>query len=149
MNKLFVVLVSFISFMFICCDQEDTAEKKEISWEEALNKKIEERESETFTIPDSINTSLIIATYYEEKHEESPNGHSIILYADSTKSSAVKIKYLSDSTALTDKLKSVKYNEFKSIYYNIGYVVKEHVVSEIYVVANLSHSRDFDRTDKN
>ena len=115
------------------------------SLDSALLCRLEQQRIENFKIPDSINKTLMVATYYDV-HSKC---HSLIVFNDSTKKTATQIQYLSDSTFTMDKLESTKFNEFTSIFNKGLYLVKENAVAYTYINGNQSVSFEYPRTDKN
>jgi hypothetical protein len=99
MNKLYppISALFFLPFIF-SCTEPDPLPKRAIFME-------------NFNFPDSLNTDLFVATYIEPDS----GGYSVIVYNDTNKLLARRITYRSDSTVESDNLKSVKFNEFRSV----------------------------------
>jgi hypothetical protein len=65
---------------------------------------------QTFTLPDSINTGLIIATYVEID----PESHTLIMYAKSDKKKAMQLRYLNDGKVSSEELNIISETSFKT-----------------------------------
>ena len=75
---------------------------------------------EEIKIPDSINTSLVIAMYDEHLPQE---GRTIIVYDDSSRTSVTKISYLIDSSIKKEPLLKIREDEFKSKFTSENYII--------------------------
>jgi len=145
-EKIIVISTTLIlsNFLFSC---DETKSEQDIGThlQTVLEEKARQREIDSFVVPDSINTSLIVATFYEIH----PKGHSLIVNNDTGKTTATKIKYLPDSTVLTDPLQTTKFNEFTSTINKSVYIVRENTVSYLYSNNGIGATFDYNRTDKN
>src|SRR5688572_8557171 len=104
MNVLkYICFSAFLFFSFSCDEREDDASIEQAYLQDVLKSKERQREIDGFVIPDSINTSLIVASYYEEE----PKGNSIIVFSDTSKNEAIKIKFFPDHTSTCDQLKKM------------------------------------------
>ena len=140
MTKLFFFPIAV--FGLLSCNDPDSKDERFI-----FERKIEKMEMESFKIPDSINTSLIIATYYNSDYDS----QSLFVYKDETKKSVKKIDYLADSTIAVDQLEILKRNEFRSALYKVDYVIKENTISIISTYPYDHSSRigkEYRRTDR-
>jgi hypothetical protein len=147
MKKTIIISTTIILAHFlISCDEAKSKQDIESHLKSVLEEKAQQKEIDSFVIPDSINTSLIVVTFFEF-HE--PRGHSIIVYNDSNKTTATKIKYLLDSTVQTDPLRTTKFNEFVSIINKSIYIVRENTVSYLYDNNGIGTTFEHERTDKN
>lgn len=111
--------------------------------EEISEHKEYENEAYGFTLPDSIDKSLVLAIYYDH-HLQS---HGVIVLKDTTKKEATNYTFLKDRTSFSDKLKQNKYNEFTSISGGIEYIVKEKSVAKIIKSSGSSASIEGIRID--
>jgi hypothetical protein len=93
-------------------------------------------------IPDSIDTQLIVATYYDEESQT----HSIILYDDTNKASAKRLTFLIDSIDI-DILKPKSEREFISTFNKAEYIVNKSTVTYFYQYFESSTIKHFDRLD--
>jgi len=139
-----IVLFSAIGFVLFSCSGSDDQDPEFV-----FKRKIEKMEMESFKIPDSINTSLIIATFYNSDFDS----QSLFVYTDENKKSAKKIDYLADSTVSVDQLEILKRNEFRSALQKVDYVIKENSVSIISTFpydhsAPSKISKEYRRTDR-
>jgi hypothetical protein len=146
MKILKYICFSAIAFLsFSCEDLKDDASVEQAYLQDVLKSKERQREIDGFIIPDSINTALIVASYYEEE----PKGNSIIVFSDTSKTDAIRIKFFSDHTSTWDKLKKISFNTFKSIHNGGEYVIKDKIVAFYYETsANATVVNDFERTDR-
>jgi len=144
-----LVLYSFffmsITFVFIILFTNCKGEKGRT---EASDKSSHES-TEGYVLPDSINTSLLVAAYHETDNE----GYSLILFDDATKQTASKITYKDDSATVTDRLKPIGLHEFKSDNYDQEYIIEARSVVLVHRdksptnFATLSSNRTFQRID--
>jgi|GEM_PF-3393459 len=140
MKSLFLLFI--LLFGISACN--DTEEKDP---EFVFTRKIEALQMESFNIPDSINTSLILATFYNAEYDI----QSLLVYADTTKQTVLKIDYLADSTSIQEELEILKIKEFRSTIHSVEYVIGENTVTMIKMrVSNgpLQRSKSFRRTDR-
>jgi hypothetical protein len=108
----------FILLFLAACTEENNCKPGE-----TFNQKIMSMEMEGFSVPDSINTEFIIASYYEQER----NAFNLLVYNDSMMKKAKKICYFSD-TVISDDLEIIKFNEFRSADNKAEYVVNEKTV---------------------
>lgn len=108
MKKLLLAL----SIGLISCKNNKPEETVTVSAEAPSNVGFESVDSVTkaFVLPDSINTSLIIATYVELD----PESHTVLVYTNNDKKKATLIRYLNDGSVSTDKLESVSETVLRS-----------------------------------
>lgn len=142
MTKIFTRSL-FLSFLISCHSPEDERLEREYQFERS----IDTLQMESFKIPDSINTSLIICSYFDAEF----NIHSFLVYKDADKNSVDKIDYVSDSTATVDQLEILKPNEFRSNRYLVEYVVEQSSVHRIqmrYSQGPMQKSKEYKRTDR-
>ena len=140
----FIIFPITFSFLISCKESKPTDDYKG-SLDSALQCRLEQQKTESFVVPDSINKTLIVAVYYDV-HSKC---HSLIVFNDTIKKTATQVQYLSDSTATIDKLITIKFNEFTSVFNKGLYVVKENAVAYTYINGNQSVSFEYPRTDKN
>lgn len=143
--KKVVVVSGLIILLFAKCDQGIKEDAFKSQLDKILSEKSYHQQIDHFVIPDSITTSLIVATFFE--HHE-PAGHSLIVYSDTGRKTAIKIKYLPDSTVQTDHLILTKHNEFKSKTGTGDYIVRENTVIYMFTNSGIGATFEFDRTDK-
>lgn len=124
---------------------------EETALEKTFQNKIQLLEMENFKIPDTINTSLLIACY----QETDPAGYTILVYHNENRKTVAKIKYQADGSVVTDSLLPVRFNEFRSAHYNLEYIVTKRSVTSVYKeksctnFASLSGTTEYARTDTN
>ncbi len=137
------ILVCTLFFILLSCTNDEEREPELL-----FKRKIDKLDMESFKIPDSINTALIIVSYYDPESDI----HTLLVYNDGEKKSARKIDYLPDSTSLSERLEILKPNEFRSTHYTVDYIVNENTVSMIYIRKRyeipLPQSKEFRRTDR-
>ena len=145
MNKLNFLILSSLSIVFVACK---SPEDEKLEREYQFERSIDTMQMESFRIPDSINTSLIICSYFDPQF----NIHSLLVYKNADKKSVDKIDYLVDSTATVDQLEILKANEFRSNRYQMDYVVEQNSVHRIQVRQGgqytLQKSQEYNRTDR-
>jgi hypothetical protein len=97
--------------------------------------------TQTFTLPDSINTGLIIATYVEID----PESHTLIMYAKVDKKKAMQVRYLNDGKVSTEELSVISETQFKTKSGN------EFIITDSSVVYKPTSGTAFEhyRTDAN
>lgn len=140
MKNPFLILLLLTS-LSACNDEEKT------NPEFVFKRKIDQMAMESFKIPDSINTSLILATYYNSEYDT----QTLFVYTDSTKKTVKKIDYLPDSSSSADQLEILKRNEFRSDRYHVDYVIHENSVTMIHERINQGpqpQSKEYRRTDR-
>jgi len=137
------ILLFIASNFFSCQSPEDLKVEKQYQFE----RKIDTLQMENFKIPDSINTKLILASYYNNEYDI----QTLLVYSDSTHEMVRKIDYLKDSTSDIDELMVLKRNEFRSSLYNVEYVIHENSVSMIHIRVGegaIPRSKEYRRTDR-
>ncbi|PBQ32404.1 hypothetical protein CNR22_11695 [Sphingobacteriaceae bacterium] len=136
-----IVVISFFCSTLLSCDEPKS--NFETRLENLKVHKSEEDKMFKFAVPDSIPALLVAAVYYE--HHIS--AHGVIVYADSNKKEAVNYFFFPDSTVQSDKIVSVKFNEFKSATTDVHYIVKQKSVARIVQSGALSYSSENARID--
>ncbi|MES2678964.1 MAG: hypothetical protein V4635_03725 [Bacteroidota bacterium] len=118
-KKLFaIIFTSIILINLLNCSNDKQAEAAGDNTE---------TDTGPFVVPDSINTALLIAMF----DENDPPGHSILLYADTNRKTAKKIKYNGDKTVLVESLSLSNYRELRSNTTNSVYLIKDKSVTWI------------------
>lgn len=141
-----LVIAAFSLLCFISCERKSNEDPIKNKLDSILAEKEYHRATEFFVIPDYINTSLLAATFYE--HHD-PQGHALIVYNDTTRKTATKIKYLADGTLQTEKLVVTKFNEFISEINKSEYIIKETTVLYSFTSSNSGATFEYNRTDIN
>lgn len=144
--KIQLLLFQITCLLFaLSCDTQEPKDEMGDYFNEVLKRKAREKDMDSFIIPDSIDTKLIHAFYYED----SPKAHSIIVFDDSLRTTARRIKYYADSTLVEiDSLAKTAYNVFVSRFNKAEYVIfKEYVNYEVPTSSNLKSIMHFDRID--
>ncbi|PBQ30299.1 hypothetical protein CNR22_00495 [Sphingobacteriaceae bacterium] len=131
-------------FLLISCQSpEDARLEREYQFE----RNIDSLQMESFKIPDSINTALIIATYYDPENAI----QSLLVFENADKKSVLKIDYLADRTSTVDELEILKPKEFRSNRFLVEYVVEDNSVHRIKMRRNegpMQRSQEYRRTDR-
>ena len=131
-------------FLFAACEEEKAPEAFQPRYKE-LTKCRNGICIEPLVIPDSIDQSLLVVTYYEY----SPRiGHSLIVYDDTLKQTATCIKYYADNGIFQDRLKVTGYQEFCSIADTCArYTIRDTTVAFEHHKQSISVSWQYRRTD--
>jgi hypothetical protein len=108
---------------------------------------MEDARQNNFVPPDSIEKSLILATYFELHNER--GGHSIIMYEDSTRTAASRLTYIENKLVDKDRLQKIKEDQFTSVFDKTEYIIKPTTVAYIKTNGNTSVSFDNPRIDQN
>lgn len=139
-----LILALILGFLTSCNEPDADPDYKK-TLDAALEQRTHQREIESFVIPDSVNTDLIAATYYEEIMD----CHSMILYHDTSRTTASRIRYFGDSVSVASDLVKVNYNTLQSKYVpGESYRIEEMNVLWTYKDGNLSTGSTYKRTDK-
>lgn len=145
-----------IAFVLVCALSACTEETSEFSATKPrfkelagpsrtrCNKDLRSQAAE-FEPPAGIDRSLIVVTFIENSPQQ---GHSVIVYNDSTHATATKFKYCDDQQVLTDKLKVISCNEFRSLDNSRVYLVHDNAVGFSYMSGSLSFGAEYQRTDR-
>lgn len=139
----FSILLCLTIFYMSCKSPEDERLEREYQFERS----IDTMQIQSFRIPDSINTSLIICSYFDPEF----NIQSLLVYKTAEKTSVDKIDYLQDSTSTVDQLEILKPNEFRSNRYLVEYVVEQSAVHRIQMRHHegaMQKSQQYKRTDR-
>jgi hypothetical protein len=104
------IVVLFLITLITGCGPQKPAETSTPAVPQGADIVASDSITQTFTLPDSINTGLIIATYVEID----PESHTLIMYARPDKKSAIHIRYLNDGKVLTEKLVVVSETLFRT-----------------------------------
>ncbi len=138
-----LILTLALGLLTLTSCEEEKKDEFTSRLEEISEQKEYENEVYGFTLPDSIDKSLVLAIYYDH-HLQS---HGVIVFKDTTKKDATNYTYLKDSTSFTDKLKQNKDNEFISISGGTEYIVKEKSIAKIVTTSGTSASIEGVRID--
>jgi len=130
--------ILFLSPLFYFCEN-DQLESSNNNKGSHYNDSIKFRHP-NLGIPDSIDTQLIVAKYYDEESHT----NSIILYDDTNKISAKRLTFLVDSNDV-DILKPKSKREFISTFNKAEYIVSEGTVTYFYQYFESSTIKHFDR----
>jgi len=135
------VIIIAIATLFSACDDDV------VVMTESPHQQSEIEEIKAFVLPDTfdIKKELVIAAYYEIHPKKAC---VIFAYNDTTRTSAKKYSYSSDSSFVVNELVSVSYNEFKiKDEPNNSWIVKPTSVVFIRQDGNSSFDAEFDRID--
>ncbi len=135
-------LILLFSAALLSCNNEKPAETTTTETTENVSFQTVDSVTKSFVIPDSINTSLIIATYVEID----PESHTLLVYSNNDKKKAMLIRYLNDGTVSTDKLEAVSETALRSILSKNEYHINDSAV--VFKMPN-GHQEEHYRTDAN
>jgi hypothetical protein len=135
-----LVILTF-TVLLASCNSEKPAESAVAGPPTGVDITVPDSITQTFTLPDSINTGLIIATYVEID----PESHTLIMYAKVDKKKAVQIRYLNDGHVSTEELSVISETQFKTKSGN------EFIITDSSVVFKPTSGTAFEhfRTDAN
>jgi len=137
MKKQIIVLATFLALIInFGCDEDKDSYTDHGKCELPVDK------LEEFKIPDSINTSLLVAAYDEQFPQQ---GRTFIVYDDSTRISATKFCYLINSTVKSESLIKIRDGEFKSKFTTENYRITLDNVYWSYLSGSLSTSYEYVR----
>ncbi len=137
--KALVILT--LGALLVACTNEKPAESTAPGPPAGVDITVPDSITQTFTLPDSINTVLIIATYVEID----PESHTLIMYAKPDKKKALHIRYLNDGKVASEELNVVSETLFRTKTGN------EFVITDSSVVFKPTSGTAFEhyRTDAN
>lgn len=146
MKKIVFLLTLFILAGMVSCDDSTHSHDSGESTGASFSAHSVHLDWESFVIPDSVNTDLIAATYYDVID---PGFYGIILYTDTSRLPVTILKYYADSVVRVNDFVKSGSNTFQSKYIQgETYTILEKTVLWTYQDANLSTGREYTRTDK-
>lgn len=141
MKKLLIIS----SIVLLSCNNEQPKDDVETSTIEESSSNVAfstiDSVTKSFVIPDSINTTLIIATYVEID----PQSHTLIVYSGDDKKKAVLVRYLEEGGLTTENLDVISEDLLRSAN-GSEFQIKESTV--IYKTAE-GQTKEHFRTDSN
>jgi hypothetical protein len=132
-----------IGLLILTACAEESEDKLKVHLKNVLEQKAYEQEVFGFILPDSIDKSRVVATYYDEHSR----GHGIILYSDTIKKSASNLTFLPDSSVQRDILTQKSYNTFASVFDGTEYIVMPKYVTIIVDRNGTCMTHDNERID--
>ena len=136
------VLLLALGALLISCDNKKPAENTSTVQATGVDITAPDSITQTFTLPDSINTTLIIATYVEID----PESHTVLLYTGNDKKKAKQIRYLNEGGVAIDPLDVVSEALFRSPTKKYEYQITDSSV--VFKTAE-GHFQEHFRTDAN
>lgn len=123
-NSLFLVLVLALA----SCNNEKPAEQvtptNTVPAGTVADIQTSDSITKIFMLPDSINTALVIATYVEID----PESHTLLMYANTTKKEAKRVRYLDDGSVSSDKLQVVSETVLRSQDKKLEFTINDSMV---------------------
>lgn len=136
-----ILLIAIIAAL-TSCNNEKPVEIVETQAPPVVDITAPDSVTQTFMLPDSINTGLIIATYVEID----PESHTILIYANNDKKAAKLVRYLNDGSVTTDKLQIISETNLRSADKKYDFTINDS-----FVVSKLPNGKLLEhfRTDAN
>lgn len=138
--KAFVILT--LGALLLACTNEKPAESTIPGPPAGVDITVPDSITQTFTLPDSINTGLIIATYVEID----PESHTLLMYTGADRKKAKQVRYLNEGGVSIDPLDVVSETLFRSPTKKYEYQITDSSV--VFKTAE-GHFEEHFRTDAN
>lgn len=123
-NSFFLML----TMAFVSCSNEKSSEQATPSNTAPMGTvadvQVSDSITKVFMLPDSINTALIIATYVEID----PESHTLLMYANTNKKEAKRVRYLDDGSVTTDKLLAISETVLRSADKKLEFTINDSMV---------------------